>query len=662
MLFGPGGMSAQGYRRPDGSMVVDRSTVTAASLAMGEGMGGAVPEGGRQSFPGVVAAHGPIGGGSMLPSQLTRTAADLELAPPQITNPLLNPINFHLPYDYISLNAWIRYYDIFHPLIGNSIDMHAQYPISRFDLVDVDDPDIMHFYENMLEELDWFQFLLDMNREYWLMGECFPFGHWDHELNAWDEFVLMNPDMMVVKSLGFGSKATIRHEWKPPQEIRNLIHSNDPYDVELAGKIDPLIIQAVSQNKNIPLHPFNLTHIARKQHRYHPRGVSIILRVLKDLLYEDKLIDAQHRIADMHITPLIVYKLGDPNKSWLPSEGDLDDFRQLIASGLGNNFHSIVTHYGLQVEYHGATGRILPLVPEFQHVENRILTALFTNKAMTHGEGPTYSNAQVAAKFLNGRYMSVRSKSEVFTEEKVMYPVAIANDFYKPVPRELVGHYRVAQGERELMIPKIHWRGKLNLLDDTQFKQFMMTLRQRNELPMKMIAEAFDWDINDIKQGLKEEEGTVVDPVYQEKRKREATQPQIGGVPGGAPALPPGQEEKPEPPTPPPVQEEKALTPQSEPEAKMEKQYSGEPSPDPAVNTRAVGRRVPPMERLERIRMAARKLLKSGKDLSLEDYTAAARIVRSNMPAVEGPGFNAEMRQDMEDLNARSSRPKTSHH
>lgn len=645
-------MSVQGYRRPDGTMVVDRSS---ALFSQGEDMSrsAVVPEGGRANFPTVQAAHGPIGGGSMLPSQLTRQAADIDLTPPQITNPLLNSINFHLPYDYISLNAWIRYYDIFHPLIGNSIDMHAQYPISRFDLVGVDDPDVMHFYEDMLDELDWFQFLLDMNREYWLMGEAFPFGHWDHAINAWDEFVLMNPDMVIVKSLGFGSKATVRHEWKPPQEIRNLIHSNDPYDIELAGKIDPLIIQAVSQNKNIPLHPFNLTHIARKQHRYHPRGISIILRVLKDLLYEDKLIDAQHRVADMHITPLIVYKLGDPNKSWLPSEGDLDDFRQLIASGLGNNFHSIVTHYGLQVEYHGATGRVLPLVPEFQHVENRILTALFTNKAMTHGEGPTYSNAQVAAKFLNGRYMSVRNKSEVFTEEKVFYPVAIANDFYQPIPRQLAGHFRVAGGEREIMMPEMHWKGKLNLLDDTQFKQFMMTLRQRNELPMTMIAEAFDWDINDIKKGLKEEEGTITDPVYQANRKMQA-QPQIG-APGAPSALPPGQTATPPPTVPELKVTEPAMTPQNDADAKLEDQYEGDPPADTAKDTRAVGKRFPSLDRLEQIRTKARELLRSGKKLSLEDYAAATKIIRAQMPDVGGAGMHRELQEEL-GVGARSSR------
>ena len=338
----------------------------------------------------------------------------------------------------------------------------------------------------------------------------------------------------------------------------------------------------------------------------------------------------------------------------MPSEGDLDDFRQLIASGLGNNFHSIVTHYGLQVEYHGATGRVLPLVPEFQHVENRILTALFTSKAMTHGEGPTYSNAQVAAKFLNGRYMSVRNKSEVFTEEKVFYPVAIANDFYEPVPRQVAGHYRVAGGEREIMMPEMHWKGKLNLLDDTQFKQFMMTLRQRNEIPMTMIAEAFDWDINDIKKDLKEEEGTIMDPVYQAKRKLDV-QPQLG-APGGPTPLPPGQEQKPPPIPSAPQVEGPKMTPQNDPDAKLEKQYEGEPSPDPAVNTRAVGKRFPSLDRLEQIRTKARELLKSGERLSLEDYAAATRIIRSRMPSVKGAGFNAQMREDMELLGAGSSR------
>jgi hypothetical protein len=62
-----------------------------------------------------------------------------------------------------------------------------------------------------------------------------------------------------------------------------------------------------------------------------------------------------------------------------------------------------------------------------------------------------------------------------------------------------------------LDVPKVKW-AKLNLLDDVAQKQFLMTLRSKMEIPHKVIAEMMDLDPDDLKQQLKDEEGSIVDP------------------------------------------------------------------------------------------------------------------------------------------------------
>jgi len=322
-----------------------------------------------------------------------RSAADVALTSPEIRNPLLNIVNFFLPYNYKVLNQWIRYYDRFHPMVGNCIDLHGYFPISKFDLkLGKQDEEVLNVYEDCSEEIELFQRFLEMSREFELIGEEYPYLHWSDELNFFDSMTLMNPDFINVKMhpLALGMKPTI--ELEPDELLKSLIQSNEPEDIEIKQSLDPVVISAVMMGQNIRIDQFNTEQIARKASPYEPRGTSIVLRILKDLLYEDKLREAQYSVADGMITPKVIYKLGDPNNGYMPTTEDLTDFRALLQAQAHDPLAAIVTHYGLSLEYVGAYGKILPIVPEFQFIEDRILTGLYTNKALTHGEGPCASS------------------------------------------------------------------------------------------------------------------------------------------------------------------------------------------------------------------------------------------------------------------------------
>ena len=462
-----------------------------------------------------------------------RTAADVALTSPEIRNPLLNIINFFLPYNYKVLNQWIRYYDRFHPMVGNCLDLHGSFPISKFDLkFDYDDPEVRRVYENCVEEMDLFNRLLEMSREYELIGDVYPYCHWNDDLNFWDAMILLNPDYVQVKMhpLAYGVKPSI--ELEPDEMLKALVNSNEPEDIEIKQELDPIVIAAVMMGQNIKIDPYNVEQIARKASPYEPRGTSIVLRCLKDLLYEDKLREAQYAVADGMITPKVIWKLGDPVNGYMPSQDDLMDFRTLLQAQAHDPLAAIITHYGLSLDYVGAQGKILPIVPEFEFIEDRILTALYTNKALTHGEGPTYSNATVAMEALQGRYLAKREKLEDFCERKLFVPVALANEFYEPLTQAQSDHgIRPSNKERKLNTPGIEWKQKLKLVEDLQKKQMIISLRAKPipEVSLKKIYSILDINYEDEIKAL-QEEGKIM------KQLKE-----IYGTPApGAPTAAPG--------------------------------------------------------------------------------------------------------------------------
>jgi hypothetical protein len=329
----------------------------------------------------------------MLLNNTTRTGADIAFSSPEIQNPLLNPINFYLPYSSKILNQWIRYFDRFDPLVGNCIDLHGYFPISKFDLkLDEDDKEILYIYERCANEMDLFNRYLEMSREYELLGEMYPFLRWSDPLNHFDAMCLLNPDFIQVKMhlLALGMKPII--ELEPDELLKTLVNSNDPEDMEIKQELDPVVLAAVAMGQNIRIDPFNIEQIARKASPYEPRGTSIVLRILKVLLYKDKLVNAQMAIADALVTPKIIYKLGDPTNGYMPTQDDLIDFRTLLQQQAHDPLGTIIYHYGLDLEYVGATGKILPIIPEMEWIEDQVLTGLYTNKALTHGEGPCASS------------------------------------------------------------------------------------------------------------------------------------------------------------------------------------------------------------------------------------------------------------------------------
>jgi len=456
---------------------------------------------------------------------MRKVGSDVAYTSPEIRNPLLNIVNFYLPTNYKILNQWLRYYDRFHPIVGNCIDMHAEFPICQFDLDGIDDPVVLHTYEDAATDMDLFQTLLSGSREIELIGEWYPFAHWNDEKNYFDNVTTLNPDFVAVNQSQFSYGSPMQFELEPDEDLKRLVHSTDPRDMELKAFLDPIVLRCIEDGVNIPIDPFNVHQLARKASPYDPRGTSIVLRALKDLLYEDKLREAQYAVADGHITPKQIWKLGDPQNGYMPTDDDISDFIQLLQASAHDPMFAIVSHYGLQFEMIGATGRILPIIPEMEFTTSRILMALYTSRSAIQGEGPTWSSGPVVAfEILQGRYMAKREKLENWLMQKIWIPIALANGFYKPITKMSGGgnaRVRIAGQERELLLPTLRWKQKLELVDDNQKKNYADMARNRLDISYSTWARIMGYNEKYELERLDKEKGTLADPQFRKQITQE---------------------------------------------------------------------------------------------------------------------------------------------
>lgn len=478
-------------------------------------------------------------GGNTDIAKYKKLAADIESANPAIRSPLLNQSNFYMPESDSStgepnrlLNQWILYYYKWHPLCGNLINLHSELPLSRFALRGVEDPKILSFYESMVESAELHLKMVELLRQYFMFGEVTPFAFWSDSYNCFTDLTFLDPNYIYVKGhyLLHSDKGEDCefYELEPDPLLVNLVKSDDQVNRMLREYLDESFVAAVSQNKRLLLSNFS-THMIRHKSRWSDlRGTAILLRCLKSLLYSDKLRESQYSIADGHINPKWIWKLGAQGDlatgGYMPSEEDLTAFRDLLIESSNDPIFTIITHYAVNVDAVGLNGKLLSLKQEYDQVKEDILVAMFSNEAVTTGLGPNFATASVAFRAMMSRYVPIRAKVERYLYHKIFAPVAYANKFYKRKQADIAHRVRTGdEDSNELIIPQIDWRSKSNLLDDGTAKSIISSAVNSGRLPMKILTEALDLDYEEVRNYLYREQGSVFDPVARKARETMGT-------------------------------------------------------------------------------------------------------------------------------------------
>jgi hypothetical protein len=437
-------------------------------------------------------------------------ASDISRTSPTFNDPRYSFTTLSIPTDLRTLNGLYRFFDDTDPIVGNCIRLHSEFPLSRIGMRNVADPVISNHFNTMWNRINMEKLLFDIALEYWRIGNCFPYGAWNTDDLMWEQFVILNPDYVTLEGTYLNQKPFIKLQ--PDEHLKRVVTTGQPKF--LYDQLPKEIVKYVRMGQEIPLSPNNTFHIAHNKAPYETLGRSIIKRILKSLIYEDRMSMANFAIATRQTIPITVVKLGDPNSLWVPNDDELEAFRELMsAREIDPNF-TIVYHWGIDIQFYGAGGKIWNLTNEFNRIMKWKLLGLGISESILTGGG-SYASAYAQLEVLRQRYLHFQNTLQNFVYKGIFEPTAIACGFYKvnsvvagkyyqgrrfgsssdelsKISAELIKHndnfdnpdnldyvrhlYQKQAAETtkvEFVYPKLDW-DLLSLSNDVQYKNFLM--------------------------------------------------------------------------------------------------------------------------------------------------------------------------------------------
>lgn len=361
--------------------------------------------------------------------QLVQTASGLDVTRvgPTFNDPRYTSSTLSIPTDERTLNGLYRFFIETDPIVGAALKMLTDLPLADLKLGQCEDSGIQQHYEEMWERINGVKMLSDTVAEFFGMGNSINFGAFNEADYMWDQIAILNPDYVKIESTWVNTHPLIK--LVPDEGLKRVVQTQSPrliYD-----QLPPEIIHYVMFNQEIPLDPKFVFHLAHSKRPYETKGHSIIKRILKTLMLEDRYNQANFALATRHAVPLTVVKVGSEKNNWIPSDEVLDEVRSLFSSyELDPNF-SIIWHYGINIEHYGSNGKMLPINPELERIYRLKFIGLGVHEQLLAGVGGSYAQSYVSLEVQRQRYLNLQLKLGNFVHTGLFKPVADLCGFYK---------------------------------------------------------------------------------------------------------------------------------------------------------------------------------------------------------------------------------------
>lgn len=374
---------------------------------------------------------------------------------PNFYSPLFLTANIMLPKDRPTMNAWNRAFYELNPIVRNCINLHATYPISKFNLK-CKDKTIEKKYIEMAENVNLFKVLQEISLEYWMIGEAYPYAEYDTERNMWKRIYLHNPDYMVMTSSPIPGEYIFA--LKPDEKIQALVRSNSPEHAYFRNQMDPALVKAIENNEYLPLDNFNISHLKNEGTVFQSHSGSLINCVWKDLVLYDLFRENKFIQADAMVNPMTIVKIGASNaEGHYPRQEELLAYRDLFEQAQYDKDYKVFTHPDVNVERVGYSGGVLDINADLQFIVDNIFIGLQVPKSIIMGEGGSYAQASVSLEVIRQRYQNFRGKISNWLKNKIFAPMAEANGFYE-----------VVAGVKHLVLPDVEWN-TMTLYDNNDY-------------------------------------------------------------------------------------------------------------------------------------------------------------------------------------------------
>lgn len=433
-------------------------------------------------------------------SRMQKTGSDVWAAVPRFYDPMEYWDLSGLPWNMADeghrhkLHKWLRLYYATHYLIPILIDIFTRFPLVGMEL-ESKDSSLNKFYEELFfNKLDYPNFLVSLGREFWTVGEAFALGSFDEDLGVWEREELLNPEDIIIKNFPLlGSKQLLI---APPDYLKKLAQEKAPAKEYRQLEINfPELIPYLRKNEHIPVSGVLLKQVGNKLTDWDDHGTPILLRGLRTLMHEEKLLASQDAIAERLYSPFILAKLGiqdlgDGQPPWVPDAEQLEMVRDDIDVALSSDFRLLVHHFGLDVENVFGREQMPRLGDDFDRVERRLMQIFGVNPSLLSAGNATqpYASSALQAEFLNQILRTFQDYLKAHFEARAMV-VAEAQGHYDyemrgtskvPLYEEVVVYdeegNKSIETRPKLLIPELTFQ-TLDLRDEATERQFLQSLR-----------------------------------------------------------------------------------------------------------------------------------------------------------------------------------------
>ena len=250
----------------------------------------------------------------------------------------------------------------------------------------------------------------------------------------------------------------------------------------------------------LPSDPYSgsaVCHLARNAADFDDLGRSALDPALMPLIHKDKIRQLNATIINRNMTPIRVITAPEL------SSRDLDDLRSQVDAAINTPDFSVVTNYEMQWEDKGADNRLLDAANLNEGLDREIMMALKVSEGLLTGDN-TYGGNRIAAEMMNVEYLQFRETVlEWYIEEFLFKPVAWKRGFIE------VDEF----GDEVLLYPRVRF-ARLGVRDNDQLYDQMFNLYLKGSLPLSVVLDMMNVDVDEAEDGVKEDMLTVRDPKF----------------------------------------------------------------------------------------------------------------------------------------------------
>lgn len=428
-----------------------------------------------------------------------------------------------------------------HPIIASCIDIYTKYPLLGMELR-CKDEQVTRFYEDLFftkEGLNYKKFLLDVGREYWTVGEAWPFATFNESLGVWDNEELLNPDDVQVQRSAFLREP--RFLIRLPETIREVMQRRSPaWEYEKLMKVYPELARYSGSDDLMPVSNILLQQMKFEADTFAKRGIPLLMRAMRAVMQEEMLNAAQDAVADRLYTPLVLVKLGATAKDlgteipWIPTQDDLEEFMESLDAALAADFRALVHNFAVTMEPVFGRENMPDMTADFERLEDRILQAFGLSKTMLSGasSGETYAadalNRDLVSQLLTTYQDMIkehfRQRALVVAEAQEHYDYDERNGKRYVKMEEVLeideetGEERIVE-QPKLLVPELTMQ-TMSLKDEAAEREFFEALRAAGvpiSMKTRLMASGIDFE-DEIERT--QDEAVALAVAEQETRKK----------------------------------------------------------------------------------------------------------------------------------------------